>query len=234
MEKTIWKRATTPCFWQGYVRWYQQWMAHSHYHDGIVNTITSMARPTWRVLDIGAGNGVLSRPLARMGCEVTALEPSSAMRDLLGREARADRCDGMHIDERRWETVRCEAFRDYDLILACNTLHLTQIGFAPALAKVFAAEPKRVLVVTEFFSSEIRIPARSGNYRMVYARINEAGSSFAYHSRDEAMEHWSANTGRRPDAWEKVEIKSKLVRRGDHLWMADAALVGLFCWKGFQ
>ena len=158
MEKTIWKRATTPCFWQGYVRWYQQWMAHSHYHDGIVNTITSMARPTWRVLDIGAGNGVLSRPLARMGCEVTALEPSPAMRDLLGREARADRCDGMHIDERRWETVRCEAFRDYDLILACNTLHLTQIGFAPALAKVFAAEPKSVLVVTEFFSSEIRIP----------------------------------------------------------------------------
>jgi SAM-dependent methyltransferase len=234
MEKTIWKRATTPSFWQGYFRWYQQWMAHSHYHDGIVRTITSMARPTWRVLDIGAGNGVLSRPLARMGCEVTALEPSSAMRHLLRREAVADQCDGIHIDGRRWETVRCEAFRGYDLILACNTLHLTQIGFARALAKVFATEPKRIVVVTEFFSPEMRIPARCGNYHMAYVRIEQAGSSFAYHSQDEAMEHWSANTGRRPDIWEKAEIKSKLVRRGDHLWMGDSAFVGVFCWKAFQ
>lgn len=232
MEKSIWKRATTPSFWQGYVPWYQQWMAHSHYHDGIVKTITSMARPTWRVLDIGAGNGVLSRPLAQMGCAVTALEPSSAMKHLLRQEA-ADQCDGMYIDGRRWEAVRCEAFRGYDLILACNSLHLTQIGFAPALAKVFASKPKRIVVVTEFFSPEIKIPARSGNYYMAYARIEQVGSSFAYHSQDEAMEHWSANTGRRPDTWEKAEIKSKLVGRGDHLWMADAAFVGVFCWKAF-
>jgi len=232
MEKSIWKRATTPSFWQGYVPWYQQWMAHSHYHDGIVKTITSMARPTWRVLDIGAGNGVLSRPLAQMGCEVTALEPSSAMKHLLRQEA-ADQCDGMYIDGRRWEAVRCEAFRGHDLILACNSLHLTQIGFARALAKVFASEPKRIVVVTEFFSPEIKIPARSGNYYMAYARIEQVGSSFAYHSQDEAMEHWSANTGRRPDTWEKAEIKSKLIGRGDRLWMADAAFVGVFCWKAF-
>jgi SAM-dependent methyltransferase len=233
MEQSIWKRAATPSFWQGYVPWYQQWMAYSHYHDGIIKTITSIARPPWRVLDIGAGNGVLSRPLVQMGCEVTALEPSSAMRDLLEQEA-AYQCDGMHIDERSWEAIRCEALCGYDLILACNSLHLTQIGFLPALAKIFASEPKRVVVVTEFFSSEIRIPVRSGNYRMAYARIEEVESSYGYHSRDEAVEHWSANTGRHPGLWEKAEIKSKLVRRGDHWWMADSALVGLFCWKAFQ
>ena len=233
MEKTIWQRATTPSFWEGYVHWYQQWMSHSHYHDGIVKTVTSVARPTWRILDIGAGNGVLCRPLALMGCEVTALEPASAMRHLLRQEAARDQCDGIYIDEGRWEAVRCEAFRGHDLILACNSLHLTQIGFARALAKVFASEPKRIVVVTEFFSPEIKIPARSGNYYMAYARIEQVGSSFAYHSQDEAMEHWSANTGRRPDTWEKAEIKSKLIGRGDRLWMADAAFVGVFCWKAF-
>jgi len=208
-------------------------MAHSHYHDGIVKTITSIARPTWRVLDIGAGNGVLSTPLARMGCKVTALEPSSAMRHLL-RQAAANQCHGIHIDTRTWETVPCKAFRDYDLVLACNSLHLTQIGFAPALAKVFAARPKRVVVVTEFFSPEIRIPTRSGNYYIEYARIEQVGSAFAYHSLDEALEHWSANTGRRPDTWERAEINWKLVNRGNHLWIEDSAFVGVFCWKAFQ
>ncbi len=55
---------------------------------------------------------------------------------------------------------------------------------------------------------------------MEYARIEQAASFFAYHSQDEAMQHWSANTGRRPDIWEKAEIKSDLVRRGDQLSMS--------------
>jgi SAM-dependent methyltransferase len=235
MEKQIWKRATTPAFWQEYSRWYRQWMAHSHYHDRIIDTVTAMASPTWRVLDIGAGNGVLSKPLARMGCEVTALEPSSAMRNLLREDSHGDQAhDGMRIDGRRWETVPCEAFQCYDLVLACNSLHLAQIGFGPALAKVFATKPKRVVVVTELISPEIRIPLQSGNYAMPYARIEQTSSAFAYHSVPEAFEHWSANNGRRPDTWERDEIKQKLIRRGDHLWMDDSALVGMFFWKPLQ
>lgn len=76
------------------------------------------------------------------------------------------------------------------------------------------------MVVTEFFSHGMRIPARPGNYYMEYARIEQAASFFAYHSQDDAMQHWSANTGRRPDIWEKAEIKSDLVRRGDQLRMS--------------
>jgi len=41
-----------------------------------------MVEPGWKVLDIGAGNGVLSLPLCAIGCEVTALEPSWGMRSL--------------------------------------------------------------------------------------------------------------------------------------------------------
>ncbi len=234
MEKEIWKKATTPSFWQGYSRWYQQWIAHSRYHDGIVKTITSLAASTWRVLDIGAGNGVLSRPLARMGCQVTALEPSSAMRRLLRQKMEQDGCQGMQIDGRTWDAVPSETFRDYDLVLACNSLHLTGVGFSPALAKVFAVKPKCVLVITELFSPEIRIPVRSANYYMHYARIEKTGSAFAYHSVNEAMEHWSANNGRRPDTWERDEIKQKLVKREDMHWMDDSALVGVFCWRALQ
>ncbi|MBN1843681.1 MAG: hypothetical protein JW883_15560 [Deltaproteobacteria bacterium] len=157
-----------------------------------------------------------------------------AMRHLLRRKAEKDRPHGMHIDRRRWEAVPCKALGGYDLVLACNSLHLTQIGFVPALAKVFAARPKRVVIVTEFFSPEIRLPVRSGNYYMEYARVEQVGSAFAYNSQDEALEHWSANRGRRADTWERDEIGKKFVHRGDHFWMGDSALVGLFCWRAFQ
>lgn len=234
MEEQIWKRATTPAFWQSYSRWYQQWMAHSRYHDHIIRTITTMAKPSWQVLDIGAGNGVLSRPLAHMGCQVTALEPSSAMRRLLRQKVKKDGLQAVHIDRRPWENVPCNAFKGYDLVLACNSLHLTRIGFAPSLSKVFATQAKRVVVVTELFSQEIRIPVRRGNYSIQYARIEKTGSAFAYHSVQEAYEHWAANNGRRPDAWERDDIKQKLVKHRDHYWMDDVALVGVFCWKAMH
>jgi SAM-dependent methyltransferase len=234
MEKQIWKRATTPAFWQGYFRWYQQWMAHSRYHERIARTLTTLAKPSWQVLDIGAGNGVLSRPLAHMGCEVTALEPSSAMRHLLREQTRKDSSHSVKIDGRPWEQVPCRAFRGYDLILACNSLHLTRIGFTPALSKVFATQAKRVVVVTELFSPEIRIPLRRGNYALQYVRVEKIGNGFAYHSVNEAFEHWAANNGRRPDIREKDDIAQKLVKRGDHLWMDDTALVGLFCWNAMH
>jgi ubiquinone/menaquinone biosynthesis C-methylase UbiE len=234
MEKEIWKRATRPAFWQGYFRWYEQWMAHSHYHDRIVKAITSVAESSWRILDIGAGNGVLSKPLVQMGCEVTALEPSSAMRNLLREKLEEDNSPDIHIERRPWEKVPCKSVQNYDLVLACNSLHLSQIGFASALEKVFAAKPKSVVVVTEFFSPEISIPIRCSNYYMEYARIELIGNAFAYHSKEEALEHWSANTGRHPDTWERDEIKQKLVNRDNHLWMDDSALVGLFCWKKMQ
>ena len=231
MEKAIWKQATNLDFWQKYSPWYRQWMNHSHYHEGIVNFLTSVVTPKWRVLDIGAGNGVLSKPLARSGCEVTAMEPSPAMRILLREEMKREQAKAISVNRRSWEEASCEAFRDFDLILACNSLHLCPLGFRSALDKVFAASSKRVMVVTEFFSPEIRIPVRYKKYRLEYGRIERVNNSFAYHTIEEAMAHWAANQGRRPDVREREEIKQKLVQVGDHLWMEDSALVGLFFWR---
>jgi len=43
-----------------------------------------------RVLDIGAGQGRNTLPLARRGCRVTALEPSAVARDIIGKSAAAE------------------------------------------------------------------------------------------------------------------------------------------------
>ena len=81
MAKTICKKAASVP--DGYAPWYKLWMEHKNYHDRIIHALTTMVSPGWRVLDMGAGSGILSLPRCTIGCEVTAMEPSIGMRSLL-------------------------------------------------------------------------------------------------------------------------------------------------------
>ncbi len=232
MEKAIQHQAANLSFWETYARWYEQWLAHNRYHEKILKLVTSLARPAWHVLDIGAGSGVLSLPLRKKGCHVTAVEPSGAMRDLLWKNMDACRVVGIQTDGRPWEEIPTEAYNTSDIILACNSLHCCRVGFLSALEKVFLARPQWVVVVTEFFSPDIRIPVARKGYSMQYARIEKVKSSYAYHDAQEALAHWSVLQGRVPSEKEKKEIRRNLSCEGEHLWAEDEAYVGIFCWKG--
>lgn len=87
MEKTVCKRARTVHFWDGYAKWFKLWIEHSDYHDKIIKALMTMVKPGWKILDIGAGNGILSLPLCAIGCDVRAIEPSTGMRSLLHEDA---------------------------------------------------------------------------------------------------------------------------------------------------
>ena len=122
------RRVATVAFWDGYARWYKLWLEHNNYHAPIIEFLKHTVEPGWKVLDIGAGSGVLSLPLAEMGCEVTAIEPSISMRRLLFEEMFRRGTDAIDVEERRWEDMPMAELPGYDLILACNTLHLTTMG----------------------------------------------------------------------------------------------------------
>lgn len=227
-------RPATVRFWDGYARWYERWMEYSDYHGRAIEVLAKMARPGWKVLDIGAGTGVLSLPLSMMGCKVTALEPSTGMRNLLYKEFLGCGIDRIEVDERRWEDVPGFELRDYDLIIASNSLHLTGMGFEDALKKVFAVRPENVLVVADAGDTDItdiKVRWQYGDYTMLFAKSYMEECSFVYRDAAEALEHWSYITGRRPSPHEEMNIKLQLVFQNGNFWNTDTAYIRMYWWQ---
>ncbi len=232
MEKTaVLKRTRTVEFWDGYAKWYKLWIEHSYYHDRIIETLMNNVKPDWKILDIGAGNGILSFPLCAIGCDVRAVEPSKGMRSLLYEEASKRGIDWIKVDERKWEEIGYNYFRGYDLLIACHSLHSTQMGFEDALLKMFKLQPTHVLVVTETNLPEIKIKWQYGDYQMLFANNYLIENPFAYHSIDEVFEHWEFERGRRLSSAEKQEISSKLSFRDGHMWIDDKTDTGMYWWS---
>jgi SAM-dependent methyltransferase len=205
-------------------------MEHSHYHDKIIGMLMENVEPGWSVLDIGSGNGVLSLPLCAIGCEVTALEPSIGMRNLLFAEAFARGMDWLQVDARKWEQVPLHSYRDLDLIMACNSLHLTEQGLAQALNRIFRFNPRRVLLVSELYPG-IEVLTEHKDYRLCFTDYYETESSFAYHHIGEVLDHWTFKKGMRLSDGEMRDITTILLYQDDHLWIKDSATVAMFWWE---
>jgi hypothetical protein len=229
-EQQICRRAATVAFWDGYAKWYKLWMDHTHYHDRVLDVLMTMAEPGWSVVDIGAGNGILSFPLCAIGCDVTAIEPSSGMRSLLYEETFGRGIDWITVLDEPWERTPVDRVRGRDLIIACNSLHLTRTGFDASLDRMFRAGPAHVLVVTERFPG-LTIPEDREGYQLAAFASFETDSSFAYHDMDDVLEHWTYKKNRPPYPHEEIMLRSQLTARDDHLWILDRAQVMMFWWS---
>lgn len=231
MKDVVCKRIKTIKFWDSYAKWFKLWIEHNDYHDRIIKILMTMVKPGWKVMDIGAGNGVLSLPLSAIGCDVIAIEPSTGMRSLLYEEAAKRGIDWINVNEKRWEDINCQHFRGFDLLIACNSLHLTQMGFENALLKMFKLQPANVFVVTELGFQEIKLKWHYENYKMLFAKSYEIESSFAYHSMEEVFEHWRFKKNRPLHPSERLDIRSRLTFKDDHFWMDEKAYMGAYWWR---
>lgn len=92
------------------------------WEDGRKRAGEMAVTPGMSVLDIGSGPGILSLPLARRGCRVTAAEPSGAMRELLCRHMEEEQMTEIKILPYTWEELPEELLETYDLILASYSL----------------------------------------------------------------------------------------------------------------
>lgn len=136
-------------FWDNFAPWYEKWITRGHYHQRIIKEMAQMIEPGWHVLDIGAATGVLSIPMAALGCRVTALEPSEGMRRIFSEKLSSLSVQNITIVPKRWEDLTPSQNTSYDLILACNSLHLTEGGFIRGMNRVFSFQPAYVCLITE-------------------------------------------------------------------------------------
>jgi hypothetical protein len=107
-----------------------------------------MVEPGWRLVDIGAATGALAIPMASIGCSVTAVEPSEGMRSLFGAQLAELGVSGVSVIGKRFEDLDLGAI-PRDLVVACNSLHLTSEGMAGAMKKIFSSAPGMICLVTE-------------------------------------------------------------------------------------
>ena len=225
------ERVRSVSFWDAQARWQKAWLAHCNYHQEIISLISRNTSTGWKVLDIGAGSGILALPLKKMGCEVTALEPSRGMRALLRQAAGSRRLPKIKIDGRSWEQVPISRVQGFQLILACNSLHLTFLGFSLALAKIFQANPRHVCVISETGFLDAAVRQCYGNYHLKWQKNLKADSSMAYYSLKEAWDHFRHCWGRPPTSAEKTEIQAELKYQNNLYWLKQEVHLTIWWWS---
>jgi len=113
--------------------------ARSEYDDRVQRTIASLplSRDS-RVLDIGAGPGILALPLAPLVRNVTAVEPGAGMIEVLKKHAERDGIRNIACVQKTWEDVdpASDLSLPYDIVIA--SLSLTMHDIREALTKMDA------------------------------------------------------------------------------------------------
>ncbi len=211
-------------FWDRFAPWYEKWLTRGKYHKIILRELRGVIEKEWSVLDIGAGTGVLSIPMASFGCNVTALEPSSGMIDIFRHKLDVLSTSNIEIQKSKWEELNHKNSQIYELIVACNSLHLTHGGFIAAMTKVFEFRPLNVCLITEinndYFIDFKEIDSLQNEYNFLYIKTYSVDSSFCFKDMNEVNEFQDI-------ADSKIEIQMKQ----DTLVQIDKTDIAILCWE---
>ena len=111
--------------------------------DPLVNRLLQEVTPHSTVIDVGAGGGRLSLPLALNCRHVTAVEPSASMVAVLRRQASDHSIQNLSVVEAAWEDAEVEAA---DIVLCAHVMYIVR-DVELFVRKLEAHARERVLVV---------------------------------------------------------------------------------------
>jgi SAM-dependent methyltransferase len=90
--------------------------------DPLLEYVLNDLKPGETVLDIGAGTGRWTVPLAKQARQVTAVEPSAAMLDILKENAKEAGLTNVEIIQSTWETARVSP---HDIAVCAHAMYQT-------------------------------------------------------------------------------------------------------------
>jgi SAM-dependent methyltransferase len=188
--------------------------------------------PDYTVLDVGAGTGRLSVPIAKIVNQVTAVDQSRGMLGYLEENMAGEGLSNYKAIQKRWEDVEIGVdIEPHDVVIASHSLGMFDLQ--EALAKMDAAAKRRVYIFTaagkwffddmeeELWERVYDRPPRRGrgggfrsDYMLLYNILHDMGIYAnveirdtehvqRYGSLDEAVERWKA---RREIAEENVPL----------------------------
>lgn len=109
--------------WERAAEWFDDWVRHNDYVDQVLPRLLEVLDPTARVLEIGPGSGGFTLPLARAVEEVVPVEPSAAMRAVLGRNLARASIDNVHVVPQPIEDAVETLVGPFDLAFASYSLY---------------------------------------------------------------------------------------------------------------
>lgn len=120
-----------------------------------------------RILDIGAGPGTLSIPLAAIASHVTAVEPSEQMRECLCENIEIGKLSNVNVVPRKWEDVdiKKDLTSPYDIVVASYALGFPDLR--EGLLKMIAASSKYVYI---FWFADMMSPWQR-NYGDIWEKL---------------------------------------------------------------
>jgi SAM-dependent methyltransferase len=211
-------------FWNAFAPWYEKWLNRGDYHKPMIKEITNMIEPGWKVLDVGAGTGVLSLPIVSLGCTVMVLEPSEGMRDILTDKLASLQIKEIEVNNSRWEDFPSENTHDFDLIVACNSLHLTDGGIPGGMEKIFHSMSHNVCLITEINQSIFidfkQIDSLQNTHNFLFVKTLRVDSSFHFQSLDEVN-----------DVADILQCRIPVIQEDDKLVQRDKTDVAIVWWE---
>jgi len=108
-------------FWDAWVRSLPPKQEHSNYVDEVLHRIN--CKKDDAILDVGAGTGALSLPLAKCVRQVTALDQSEAMLETIAHNAAAEQISNIKLLHLDWTKAQLGIdFDQHDIVLVSRSL----------------------------------------------------------------------------------------------------------------
>lgn len=236
-------------------QWYSEALEYSDYADKMLAVMEPILEGCTSLLDVGAGCGALSIPLARILREVVALDPSTAMLDELRRKASAAGVTNIRTVASGWEQAQ-RHLGQFDVILCANVPNI--LDDASRNIPLFEQHARRDIFIVrgtpknsdKFFFQELwplicenPYPAKRTYFETyrdlyamnVFANVIVANYSFDQPLKDvdDAVLFWKHHMGLKSDQWDEMLrefLRMKLQPWAGRLWASVPKQSAVIWW----